>query len=63
MPDYIWNKVSESKPREGSIVLTKIDDSQGVRNEGLLMYKSNLWWSLPDFYVYYTPTHWRLNKE
>ena len=45
---------------EGVTVLTKIDDGQGVRNNGLLRGSGNLWF-MPDgsMYVYYTPTHWR----
>lgn len=46
-------------PREGELVLTKIDDERGVRNEEYLRFKGGLWW-LPNgsMYVYYTPTHW-----
>ncbi|HWV44162.1 hypothetical protein [Pseudorhodoplanes sp.] len=45
---------------EGEIVMTKIDDEHGSRNEQTLIRKGRLWWT-PDrsMYVYYTPTHWR----
>ena len=43
---------------EGVVVRTKIDDANGVRNEGELKRRGRLWF-LPDgsMYVYYTPTH------
>lgn len=46
---------------EGQVVMTKIDDAEGVRNEGTLKRRDNLWWT-PDgeMYVYYRPTHYRL---
>jgi hypothetical protein len=42
----------------GEVVMTKIDDEDGVRNEQELVRRGNLWWT-PDgsMYVYYTPTH------
>jgi len=45
---------------EGVVVETKIDDANGVRNEGKLKRQGNLWF-VPDgsMYVYYRPTHWR----
>jgi hypothetical protein len=50
---------SESAP-EGVVVMTKIDDADGCRNEQELKRRGRLWW-LADgsMYVYYTPTHWR----
>lgn len=44
---------------EGVVVLTKIDDVDGCRNEQRLKRRGNLWW-LADgsMYVYYTPTHY-----
>lgn len=50
---------STSLPPEGKLVYTKIDDTNGCRNEGKLYRKGNLWF-VPDgsIYVYYTPTHW-----
>lgn len=44
----------------GEVVMTKIDDGRGVRNEQALKRNGSLWW-YPDgsIYVYYTPTHWR----
>ena len=56
----------ESAP-EGVVVMTKIDDADGVRNEQSLVKRTRepgktrpMWW-YPDgsMYVYYTPTHWR----
>lgn len=53
---------------ENRVVLTKIDDAHGVRNEQPLKRQGNLWWTVNDnkcrrccpldMYVYYTPTHW-----
>lgn len=56
-----WKSLSEQTPPDGLIVDTKIDDSNGVRNQQYLKKKGYLWW-LPDdsMYVYYTPTHWRV---
>ena len=55
----MWKKISEEQPPVGKVVKTKIDDSEGIRNEQELIFEKNLWW-LPDhsMYVYYTPTHW-----
>jgi hypothetical protein len=48
-------------PRDGVVVMTKIDDEKGVRNEQELKRQGSLWY-FPDgsMYVYYTPTHWIL---
>jgi hypothetical protein len=45
---------------EGVVVMTKIDDERGCRNEQTLKRQGRLWWT-PDgsMYVHYTPTHWR----
>jgi Protein of unknown function (DUF551) len=45
---------------ESVVVLTKIDDQNGVRNEQSLKRIGRLWF-VPDgsVYVYYTPTHWK----
>lgn len=42
------------------VIMTKIDDERGARNEGALYRDGALWWA-PDgsMYVYYQPTHWR----
>lgn len=58
-----WINVSEQLPPEDIIVETKIDDSRGCRNEQKLKRRGNLWF-LPNggIYVYYTPTHWRVNE-
>lgn len=55
-----WTRTEDELPEEGAIVDTKIDDGQGVRNEGTLKYQGRLWF-VPDgsMYVYYAPTHWR----
>jgi hypothetical protein len=54
-----WICCADQLPEEGKTVLTKIDDSNGIRNEQTLKLRGNLWW-FPDgsMYVYYTPTHW-----
>jgi len=40
------------------LVMTKIDDHQGVRNEQTMRRQGNLWFA-GEMYVYYQPTHWR----
>jgi hypothetical protein len=52
-----WMPVCDAPDRE--VLLTRIDDANGVRNQQKLVRDGNLWW-LPDrsMYVYYTPTHW-----
>lgn len=60
-----WRTI-ESAP-EGKLVMTKIDDADGVRNEQLMKREGNLWWinsgTPRAMYVYYTPTHWRELRE
>jgi len=53
-----WNPI-EIAP-ENEVVMTKIDDKDGVRNEQPLKRQGNLWF-YPDMsmYVYCRPTHWR----
>lgn len=52
-----WQPI-ETAP-ENKIVLTKIDDANGCRNEQPLKRQGRLWFLLGDnMYVYYTPTHW-----
>jgi hypothetical protein len=54
---------TENAP-EGKVVLTKIDDGKAARNEAKLKRNGNLWF-FPDgsMYVYYTPTHWRIEDS
>ena len=54
-----WMPIA-SAPKD-TVVMTKIDDEKGVRNEQTLKLIGRLWF-YPDgsMYVYYTPTHWRL---
>lgn len=55
-----WQPVSTAPI--GEMVMTKIDDERGVRNEQPLCWGGKrLWFSSKDqtFYVYYIPTHWR----
>ena len=55
-----WLSVALFPPENGSVVLTKIDDAKGPRNEAQLKRQGNLWFFPDDsMYVYYTPTHWR----
>lgn len=52
----------DQMPPEGTLVMTKIDDGRGVRNEQALAFYRNLWWTgegADAMYVYYTPTHWK----
>jgi len=55
-----WTSTVARLPTESTVVLTKIDDAKGCRNEQTLMRQGRLWF-YPDgsMYVYYTPTHWR----
>lgn len=54
-----WISCRDRLPPDNQVVLTKIDDRLGVRNEQELLRHRNLWW-LKDksMYVYYSPTHW-----
>lgn len=53
-----WQPI-ETAP-EGEVVLTKIDDKDGVRNEQPLKRQGRLWFFADSsMYVYYQPTHWR----
>jgi hypothetical protein len=56
----MWKKVAEENPLRNRVILTKVEDEKGTRNEQELKYDGKLWW-LPDgsMYVYYTPTHWK----
>lgn len=56
----MWIPITDELPPENEVVLTKIDDERGCRNEQKLMRRGRLWWT-PDgeMYVYYTPTHWQ----
>lgn len=51
-----WNPISTAP--ENAIVMTKIDDHKGVRNEQTMRRQGNLWFA-GEMYVYYQPTHWR----
>ncbi len=56
----MFTKVENLLPPENVVVITKIIDEHGERNEERLMRKGNLWWMADgSMYVYYTPTHWR----
>jgi hypothetical protein len=57
-----WIALADELPPENVMLMTKIDDDNGIRNEQKLCFHSRLWWTGcgPDaMYVYYTPTHWR----
>ena len=57
--EFAWTSCDFRMPHEGVVVMTKIDDAQGVRNEAKLVFKNNLWWfDDMSMYVYYRPTHW-----
>lgn len=51
-----WNTIDSSP--ENMLVMTKIDDSKGCRNEQTLHRNGRMWFG-GDMYVYYQPTHWR----
>jgi len=52
----MWLSI-DSAP-EGRLVMTKVHDTDGVRNEQPMCLRSNLWF-VSEMYVYYRPTHWR----
>lgn len=60
MNDNPWVDVRVRLPPEKQMVMTKISDRDGDRNEQPLQRVRQLW-HLADMsmYVYYTPTHWR----
>lgn len=53
-----WTSTLNELPDDGILVLTKIDDENGPRNEAELQRRGNLWFS-GDMYMYYRPTHWK----
>jgi hypothetical protein len=55
-----WIPVSLILPCDNRVVMTKIDDSKGIRNECELKLIRGLWY-FPNgsMYVYYNPTHWK----
>ena len=54
-----WISVKDELPEDGIEVMSKIDNSDGCRNEQTLTRRGILWF-FPDMsmYVYYRPTHW-----
>ena len=53
-----WKTAADAP--ENIVVMTKIDDANGARNEQALKRKGWLWYYADEsMYVYYTPTHWR----
>jgi hypothetical protein len=58
----IWKPITRTEPPRDVVVLTKIDDERGPRNEQPLKRLSphGQLWFYPDgsMYVYYTPTHY-----
>ena len=56
-----WQPINTAP--ENVLVMTKIDDDHGVRNEQAMTRRGQLWWidtaDKVGMYVYYTPTHWR----
>lgn len=58
-PAFEWVAVADNVPPQDTVVMTKIDDGRGVRNQTPLKRHGNLWF-LPDMSicVYYEPTHW-----
>lgn len=51
-----WRPISTCP--QDRLVMTKIDDKDGARNEQPLRLSGRLFFA-GDMYVYYTPTHWR----
>ena len=56
----MWNETPTKAAPEGVVLMTKIHDNKGSRNEQELIRRGNLWWLTGgSMYVYYTPTHWK----
>jgi hypothetical protein len=55
-----WITCKIELPPDGEAVMTKIDDSKGIRNVQALKRRGRLWF-FPNrsMYVYYVPTHWQ----
>ena len=55
-----WQNVASNPPPQHVVLLTKISDQHGERNEARLILEGRLWF-FEDYsiYVYYTPTHWK----
>lgn len=57
-----WTAIDPATVPRDRVVMTRIDDGRGIRNEATLYAPRdvNLWF-VPDgsMYVYYAPTHWR----
>jgi len=54
-----WISTSIEKPPQDRVVMTKIHDDDGIRNERDLRLRGVLWFHPSgNSYVYYTPTHW-----
>lgn len=64
MPRFKWKRVDQDEPPLDTVLMTKIDDDKGCRNECKLVFHKtgmgNAMWFVPDLstYVYYRPTHW-----
>jgi hypothetical protein len=58
--DLTWHPVTDDIPAEDVVVVTRLDDHKGVRNEQPLRRVGRLWY-FPDgsAHVQYDPTHWR----
>jgi hypothetical protein len=53
-----WIECAEQLPPEGEVVLTRIQDEHGPRNQQKLKRQGRLWFYEDGVYVYYTPTLW-----
>lgn len=60
-----WKRCSDELPPLDAVVMTKIDDANGYRNERMLKRyqrtpETQSLWFMPDdsTCVYYEPTHW-----
>lgn len=56
-----WIECRLQLPPQDEVVMTKIDDANGCRNQQPLKLHNRLWF-FPDgsMYVFYQPTHWGL---
>ena len=53
-----WSPIVTAPER--TVILTRINDAHGIRNEQRLQRIGRLWWLIDgSMYVYYTPTEWK----
>jgi len=55
-----WKRTKDELPPEDTVVETKVDLGNGVRNHRRLFRRGELWYEREEVgYVVWRPTHWR----